>query len=159
MKKMGMVFAAICICGLTACQSEQKTEVLSGAYDVYEGYLTIEEDQLKIDPFVFVDQTDGYWIRELHLTEMDMPNGYYIYDPSSETEVFPLSKDTRYYFYDTAAEFVPEENLDRLYMTTDLQVFLEAFAVDEQGTLSKTPFSVKVLEGGEVLSVSEIFVN
>ncbi len=102
---------------------------------------------------------DQYWINTLGLTAEDMPNGYYIHDTSDDFLTFTLSDETRYNFYDTGAAFVPEDSQDRLYTTTSLNDFLSVFDSDGDGELSNTPFEIQVLEDGQVVSVSEIFIN
>lgn len=145
--------------GTAGCQSDAPQETANGAYDLYDGYLSVEDDALIVDDFIFIDLSNRYWIDTLGLTDADMPNGYFIYDPSAEQQTFSLTAETRYNFYDTGALFVPANDADRLYTTTDRSAFLEKFDGDGDGDLGKTPFTVQVLADGRVLSVSEIFVN
>lgn len=160
MKKwIGLLSMCMMVFGLVGCQSNPTAQNTSGAYDFYEGYLKVDGDQLLVNDFEFIDLADQYWIRELQLTDEDMPNGYYIYDTSDEWLTFTLTDETRYNFYDTGALFVSEDDQDRLYTTTNLDDFLKKFAIDDEGNLSITPFEVQVLEDGRVLSISEIFVN
>lgn len=160
MKKATVLFVAIMfVCHLAGCQAKQLDQTTSGAYHLYEGYLAVNDDKLFVNDFKFIDLSDQYWIKNLELTSEDMPNGYYIYDTSDELLTFALSEGTRYNFYDTGAQFVSEDDEDRLYTTTSLDDFLAKFAVDSDGDLGKTPFEIQVLEDGQVLSISEIFVN
>lgn len=158
-KAVGLLAAVIFVFNLAGCQSSQSKQAASGAYDLYEGYLAVDGDRLFVNDFKFIDLADQYWIRTLELTAEDMPNGYYIYDTSDELLDFTLNEETRYNFYDTGAQFVSEDDKDRLYTTTNLDDFLAKFAIDNEGNLSRTPFEVQVLEDGRVLSISEIFVN
>ena len=76
MKKLvGLLIIIISIFGMVGCQRDSKEQTSSGAYDVYEGYLTIDGNQLMVDDFEFIDLSDQYWIRTLGLTEAEMPNG------------------------------------------------------------------------------------
>ena len=160
MKKMAGLFVAIMfVFNLVGCQGNQLKQTTSGPYDLYEGYLAVDGDKLLVNDFKFIDLSDQYWINTLELTTEDMPNGYYIYDTSDELLTFALNEGIRYNFYDTGLLFVSEDDEDRLYTTTNLADFLAKFDVDGDGDLGKTPFEVRVLEDGRVLSISEIFVN
>ena len=161
MKKMvGLLLAGLLLLGLVGCQSKQREQAVSGGYDLYEGYVSVNGDKLMVNDFEFIDLTDQYWINKLGLTIEDMPNGYYIYDVSEELLTFNLDEATRYNFYDTGCLFVSEDDPDRRYITTNLAEFMEKFDPDGNGyPLCKTPFEIQVLEDGRVLSISEIFVN
>ena len=47
----------------------------------------------------FITDDNEEKIRELNLTEDDMPDGYYIYNPDTETIVWKLDAQTVIYFY------------------------------------------------------------
>ena len=98
----------------------------------------------------------GYSIPDTVITNDDLTK---LYDTSDEWLSFNLNDETRYNFYDTQAQFVSEDDEDRLYTTTNLDDFLAKFDIDGNGDLSKTPFRIQVLEDGSVISISEIFVN
>ena len=87
------VLLLICTAG---CQNTEQQQTMSGAYDIYEGYLTVNDNQLIVDDFKFIDLSDRYWIDSLELTEKDMPDGYYIYNPSDTKLTFALNEETRY---------------------------------------------------------------
>ena len=154
-----LLLVGMLLLSLAGCQNGRKERSSSGAYDLYDGYVSIKGEQLLVNDFKFIDLSDQYWIKELELTAEDMPNGYYIYDTSDEWLSFYLNDETRYNFYDTQAQFVSEDDEDRLYTTTNLDDFLAKFDIDGNGDLSKTPFRIQVLEDGSVISISEIFVN
>lgn len=131
---------------------------MTGAYNVYEGYLTVKDNQLIVDEIKFIDLADKYWIDSLNLTEEDMTNGYYIYNPSDEKLTFTLNDETRYDFYDTGALFISEDNETRMYTTQEVSELLKKFDAGN-GELGKTPFEIQVLEDGRVISIREIFIN
>lgn len=158
-KTAGILVVIMFVSGFSGCQNKQQKQTASGAYDLYEAYLTVNEDILSVNDFQFIDLADQYWINELNLTIDDMPNGYYIYDPSEELLTFTLTDETRYNFYDTEAQFLSADDEDRLYTTTNLDDFLAKFDTDGNGDLGKTPFEIQVLADGQVLSIREIFVN
>lgn len=160
MKKVaGLLVVMVFVFSVVGCQNNQSKQTASGEYNLYEGYLTVDGDRLLVDDFQFIDLADQYWIKTLGLTAEDMPDGYYIYDTSDEMLTFALSEETRYNFYDTGAQFISEDNENRLYTTTNLADFLAKFDADGEGDLGKTPFEIQVLKDGQVLSISEIFVN
>ncbi|MBR4015783.1 MAG: hypothetical protein IKI88_06255 [Anaerotignum sp.] len=152
-----MLGVSLLICA-AGCQNTEQKQAMSGAYDIYEGYLTVNDNQLIVDDFKFIDLSDGYWIDSLELTEKNMPNGYYIYNPSDTKSTFALNEETRYNFYDTDALFISDDNESRMYTTKELSEFLKKFDLGN-GELGKTPFEIQVLEDGRVISIREIFVN
>ena len=142
MKKcIGLMLPVLLLTGAAGCQNNQKEQNMSGTYNVYEGYLTVKDKELLVDDIKFIDLSDKYWIDSLNLTEEDMTNGYYIYNPSDEKLTFTLNDETRYDFYDTGALFISEDNETRMYTTQEVSEFLE------------------VLEDGRVISIREIFIN
>ena len=159
MKKcIGLMLSAVLLIGAAGCQNNQQEQNMSGAYNVYEGYLTVKDNELLVDDIKFIDLSDKYWIDSLNLTEEDMTNGYYIYNPSDEKLTFTLNDETRYDFYDTGALFISEDNETRMYTTQEVSEFLEKFDAGN-GELGKTPFEIQVLEDGRVISIREIFIN
>lgn len=160
MKKLFIyLFGIFCAIGLVGCAESKREQCTSGAYNMYDGYLRIEDNKLLVNDFKFIDRTEQYWIDNLGLTETDMPDGYYIYDNSDEEKIFYLNDETRYNFYDTGRQFVSETDENILYTTTDVNDFLKKFNSDSDKNLGKTPFKIQVFEDGSVISVSEIFVN
>ena len=159
MKKcIGLMLSAVLLIGAAGCQNNQQEQNMSGAYNVYEGYLTVKDNELLVDDIKFIDLSDKYWIDYLKLTEKDMPNGYYIYNPSDTKLTFALNEETRHNFYDTGALFISEDSENRMYTTKDLSEFLKKFDLGN-GELGKTPFEIQVLEDGRVISIKEIFIN
>nr|WP_288690322.1 hypothetical protein [uncultured Anaerotignum sp.] len=153
-----LILGMLLLTSAVGCQNDQQKQSVSGAYNVYEGYLTVKDNQLIVDDIKFVDLSDKYWIDSLNLTEEDMTNGYYIYNPSDEKLTFTLNDETRYDFYDTGALFISEDNETRMYTTQEVSKFLEKFDAGN-GELGKTPFEIQVLEDGRVISIREIFIN
>ena len=159
MKKcIGLMLSAVLLIGAAGCQNNQQEQNMSGAYNVYEGYLTVKDNELLVDDIKFIDLSDKYWIDSLNLTEEDMTNGYYIYNPSDEKLTFTLNDETRYDFYDTGALFISEDNETRMYTTQEVSELLKKFDAGN-GELGKTPFEIQVLEDGRVISIREIFIN
>jgi hypothetical protein len=122
----------------------------------YIGYVTLEGNNLTLDEFEFIKQDDKERMEELGLTESDMPNGYYIYNESDETQSFTLDEQTEFTFFDTGNLFVSEEE-DKKYTTTNIEEFKQ-FLYGDSNTPIQTPFWVDV-QDGKVISVEEEFVN
>ena len=158
-KAFCLLFGIFSVIGLAGCAESKQQQLTSRVYNMYDGYLKIEDNKLLVNDFKFIDRTEQYWIDNLGLTEADMPDGYYIYDNSDEEKTFYLNVETRYNFYDTGRQFVSETDENILYTTTDINDFLKKFDSDGDGDLDKTPFKIQVFEDGNVISVSEIFVN
>lgn len=157
-KQIGLLLGVLLLIGVTGCEKEPQKQDMTGVYNVHEGYLTVKDNQLIVDEIKFIDLADKYWIDSLNLTEEDMTNGYYIYNPSDEKLTFTLNDETRYDFYDTGALFISEDNETRMYTTQEVSEFLKKFDVGN-GELGKTPFEIQVLEDGRVISIREIFIN
>ncbi len=156
MKKM-LLFIFVLAFGLmlVACSSNQNLSALPEP-QTYSGYLFLEGNTLKIDDFEFITSKDTERIKELKLTEEDMPNGYYIHNESEDIKSFTLDEKTQYHFYDTGNLFVKEED-DKRYSTTDLEQF-ELFLYGDDDIPLHTPFEIEV-QGENVISINEIFVN
>ena len=123
-KRIGLLLGVLLLIGATGCEKEPQKQDMTGAYNVYEGYLTVKDNQLIVDEIKFIDLADKYWIDSLNLAEEDMTNGYYIYNPSDEKLTFTLNDETRYDFYDTGALFISEDNETRMYTTQEVSELL-----------------------------------
>lgn len=120
------------------------------------GYLFLEGNTLKVDEFEFITSADKERVKELKLSDADMPNGYYIHNESEDLTSYTLDESTQYIFYDTSNLFVKEED-DKKYATTSRQEF-ELFLYRGKDVPLHTPFRM-VVQGNKVISVTEIFVN
>ena len=80
------------------------------------------ENNLMVDVIEFITDDNEEKIRELNLTEDDMPDGYYIYNPDTETIVWKLDAQTVYTFIDWNGDFSDSEYPEE-YTTTDVQEF------------------------------------
>ena len=61
-------------------------------------------------------------VNELELTEEDMPDGYYIYNPDQETIIWELNGQTVYTFIDWNGGFTGSD-YPKQYTTTDAEEF------------------------------------
>ena len=71
-KRIGLLLGVLLLIGATGCEQEPQKHDMTGAYNVYEGYLTVKDNQLIVDEIKFIDLADKHWIDSLNLTEEDM---------------------------------------------------------------------------------------
>lgn len=112
----------------------------------------IAENSVTVDVIEFVTSNNEERVKALSLTEEDMPDGYYIYNPEQETDTWKLSGETVYIFIDWDGDFThsdyPEE-----YTTTDIQEFQRYIETYEDATPGM-PFFFQ-LENGTVKLILE----
>lgn len=84
----------------------------------------IDQDTVVLDVVEFITIEDTRRMEELGITEEDMPDGYYIYNPDKKTTSFKLGEHTVYRFIDWRRDFVDSDEPDDLnIVTTDKAVF------------------------------------
>lgn len=140
---------------LIAC-SEAKEKEVQAEKKTYTGYISLEGNKLKIDEFEFITSENTARIKELGLSDTDMPSGYYIHNKTEEVKTFTLDDKTTYMFYDLGNLFVKEEE-DKKYTTSSRDEF-KTFLYQGQDEPRRTPFEIEAL-GEQVISIKEIFVN
>ena len=91
------------------------------------------ENNLMVDVIEFITDDNEEKIRELNLTEDDMPDGYYIYNPDTETIVWKQDAQTVYTFIDWNGDFSDSEYPEE-YTTTDVQEFKKYIETYENAT-------------------------
>ena len=74
-KAFCLLFGIFSVIGLAGCAESKQQQLTSGVYNMYDGYLKIEDNKLLVNDFKFIDRTEQYWIDNLGLTEADMPDG------------------------------------------------------------------------------------
>ncbi len=113
----------------TGKEAAQSGEVFSPTFKDEDGKLYVAalfkemtENTITVDVIEFITDADTERIKELNLTENEMPDGYYIYNQDTETVTWNLDSQTVYRFIDWNGDFTgsgyPEE-----YNTTDAQEF------------------------------------
>ena len=113
----------------------------------------IDGDTVQADVAEYITTDDTDRIKELNLTEQDLPDGYYIYNPDTELSLFPLAEDTVYQFIDWDMDYV-DSGLpgDRLISTTTQALFLNYLKTyDPEPNM---PFFL-MIQGGEVVRIYE----
>ena len=143
---------------MTGCS---KTELQESQYkpESLVGYMAIEGDTLYVDEIEILKIEDEGRIKELGLTaENDLPNGYYIYNPTVEVVSFELTDDTVYIFTDYGLVFVKEVDSNRTYETTKKQEFLDASSYQDISLeKQKIPYFIDMYDG-KVISITEEFI-
>ncbi len=112
----------------------------------------VSTDSIMVDIVEYIDSTDTERIKELKLTEADMPDGYYLFNSDEEVTTWKCNAETVYTFIDwngdfTGAEF-PEE-----YTTTDIEEFEKYIKTYDNGE-PKMPFFFTV-ENGYIKQIIE----
>lgn len=126
-------------------KKETEEPPLTGTYCAF--LKRLDARRITIDPVEWITTDDTQRIKELGLTESDMPDGYYIYNPSQSRTSLQLTENTIYRFIDWGRDFVQSDSTDEpTFETTDLQQFLKYLATytnSEPGM----PFFIDVRDG------------
>ena len=153
MKQIGLVFLlSIVSLALFACNH---TEADNPKKNLYIGHISIEEDTLSLDEVEWITGENQDRIKELGLSQSDMPNGYLIYNPSPDTVSFKIDEDTEYNFVAFESLSFYKEGEDRNYRTTNIEEFLEFL---DYVKTDAAVFWVEVNDG-IVVSIKEQFIN
>lgn len=152
--KHWLLVISILFLGLTfsACTSAYKPESLVG-------YIVLEGNTLYLDEVEVITTEDKDRIAELNLKDVDMPNGYYIYNSSTETTAYELTDETTYTFTDYHLLFVENPDGDRLYTTTSKENFIQHLNISysDEPPAGKVPFFIEVKDD-KVISITEEFI-
>lgn len=132
-----------------------QTDVDEPNKDLYIGHINIVEDTLNLDEVEWITSEDQDRITELGLSQSDMPNGYYINNPSTDTVSFKIGEDTEYNFVVLESLSFYKEGEDRNYSTTNKEEFMEFLNNVNSDTVV---FWVEVKDGF-VVSIKEQFTN
>jgi hypothetical protein len=139
----------ICALSLFACNND---EVLENKTEVCAFVKEVKDNVIVVDVAEYITTEDEERMEELELTLFDMPDGYFINNPETETAEYNLTEETVYTFIDWHNDFVAEgENLE--FTTTNREDFikyLETYENSEPGM----PFFFE-LNGNDVVSVTE----
>lgn len=125
--------------------------------ELYIGHISIENNTLYLDEVEWITNEDKDRITELELQQSDMPNGYYIHYPGTETLSFEIDKVTEYHFIALEDLSFMTAGQDRNYSTSKKEEFMEYINAysDKAATV---PFWIEV-KNGTVISITEQFVN
>ena len=112
------------------------------------------ENSITVDVIEYVTSDNAEKVNELGLTERDMPDGYYLYNPEQETFVWELNEQTVYSFIDWNGDFTGFDD-PREYTTTDAEEF-HRYIETYDNAAPGMPFFFQV-EDGVVTMVLEKF--
>ena len=112
----------------------------------------IKDNVIVLDIVEYITREDTERVKELKLSELDMPNGYYIYNSEVELEEFILTETTTYGFIDWKNDFV-EEGEDREFYTTNRSEFIK-YIDSYENSQPKMPFFIGIV-GDKVISITE----
>lgn len=143
MKKLFTVLLIGLLClSLISCYQVDEE---SSNNQLYVGYISFEKNILYLDEVDWITGENKDRIRELKLSESDMPDGYYIYNPSADIVSFETNGKTVYNFIDWNNDFVAEGE-DRKYSTTNRNEFIK-YLNTYSDKASKVPFWIEIKDG------------
>lgn len=155
MKKSDSILCLLCsillLCSLAGCARNQTgTEPRENVC----AYLReIKGSTITLDTAEYITTEDSKRMAELGLTEDDMPDGYYIYNPDEQTEDYNLTDDTEYNFIDWNRYFVGQDASDQRYSTKSKEDFTKYIQTYENSRPGM-PFFFD-LKGNDVISITE----
>ncbi|MBS6642827.1 MAG: hypothetical protein KH366_04520 [Clostridiaceae bacterium] len=114
----------------------------------------IDGDKVEVDSAEYITAEDADRMKELNLTENDLPDGYFIYEGDSETKTFTLTKDTVYHFIDWGRDFVDSEDFEDVKITTTSKALFVKYINTYEDARPGMPFFFRV-NNGEVVSILE----
>jgi len=123
------------------------------------GYISINGNELYVDEVEIITPDDAERIAELGLTPTsDMPNGYYIRRTENETQSYRLMDETFYIFVDVNLLFINDADGDRIYKTTNKDVFIRHLDTTyyDSPPARTVPFFIQT-RGDKVINVTEKF--
>lgn len=150
MKKILMcIVAVICMFSVFACNNDttnvKKTEICALIKDV-------KDNVIVVDIVEYVTREDTERVKELKLSELDMPNGYHINNSEIELKEYKLTKDTVYNFIDWKNDFV-EKGENREFSTTKKDDFIKYLNTYENSQ-PQMPFFFDIIDN-QVISITE----
>ena len=116
--------------------------------------VSLGTDTIEVDIAEYITDEDTERMRELDLTEGDMPDGYYIYNPDETTETLQLTKETNYTFIDWGRDFVDADLYEDLLISTTSRELFRSYLKTYRDSRPGMPFFLEV-EDGTVKSILE----
>lgn len=94
-------------CGAIPARISAPKEAFNGTVAAF--IKDISGDRITVDIVEYITDADTERVAELGLTENDMPDGYYFYNPEEETTVWTCDKKANYTFIDWYGDFTGSE--------------------------------------------------
>lgn len=151
MNKLIAVFTAVILgVSLSACGQQESSS--ADSYKNYCAYIQkIDENTIYVDEAEWITDEDEERVSELQLTDAEMPDGYYIYNPSNEVSTFELNDKTEYNFIDWGHDFSADS--DKYVRTTDKDTFIQ-YLNTYTDSIPGMPFFFDI-DDGQVKSITE----
>lgn len=92
----------------------------------------VSADSITVDMIEYITDTDTERIKELKLTEDDMLDGYYFFNPDEEVTIWKCNEETVYTFIDWGGDFTDGE-FPVEYTTTDIKEFQKYIETYDNG--------------------------
>ncbi len=112
----------------------------------------VSADSITVDTVEFIEAVDTDRITELELTEADMPDGYYIFNPSKELTTWKCNADTVFTFMDWHIDFT-KGDCPQEYTTMDIAEF-QKYIESYQNAEPRMPFFFTI-ENGYIQKIIE----
>lgn len=143
------VLVMICLFSICACNNDTTSDNQS---ELCAYIKEIKENTIVIDVAEYITTEDTDRIKELELTEFDMPDGYYINNTETELETYNLTDETVYNFIDWKNDFV-EEGSSREFSTTNKDDFVKYLNTYEDSQ-PQMPFFFTISDN-DVVNITE----
>lgn len=105
----------------------------------------VSPDSITVDIIEYITDTDTERIKELKLTEDDMPDGYYFFNADEEVTIWKCDEETVYTFIDWGGDFTDGE-FPVEYTTTDIKEFKKYIETYDNGEAGM-PFFFTIKNG------------
>ena len=153
---VGLVLIIVIMIPIVMMLRKNAFENISAAHPTYtdesgEIYVAallkeMSDDTITVDVVEFITADDVKRIKELNLTEDDMPDGYYIlYNSETKTMTWKLDRQTVYTFIDWGCDFTGSDHPEE-YTTTDVEEF-KRYVGTYTDSLPGMPFFFQVEKG------------
>ena len=112
----------------------------------------VSVDSIEVDIIEYITDTDTERIKELKLTEDDMPDGYYFFNSDEEVTTWKCNAQTVYTFIDWNGDFTKGE-FPVEYTTMDIEEFQKYIETYDNGE-PRMPFFFRI-ENGYIKQIIE----
>lgn len=145
--------------GMVVSENISVDDFMETPISTYVGYISSfgenYPDLFHFDPVEWITPDNASRIDELQLTDLDMPNGFYVYNPREDNLAMEVSEGTEYRFIDWNRQFKPLGE-DRNYTTKDKEEFHE-YLKSYPDLAANIPFWIETKDG-YVISITEQYI-
>lgn len=116
----------------------------------------MNDETIELDLVEYITDEDTDRIRELNLSESDMPDGYYIYNPTVDSVIYSIGDETTFTFIDWGRDFVlpDEDRFEVLFVTTTNRSVFRRYLSTYTNSSPGMPFFFEI-EDGCIKSIAE----